>query len=881
MDRRNFIKSIAGLIAISAASCRRPEQKIFSNTESLELMPIGDPVYYHSVYNQFGIPYGISVKVIDSKPIKIDGNINYYANNESTNSLIETELYHLYNPERFYKPLNNNKEIDLNKALELFDNKLSSVLNSDAKIKFIIDDKYSPSTQSMIDLIRKTNSNIEFIVYDRNNISEQLKINQSLFKTDILPICDLTDSKSVLCINRDIIGSDELSLFYSRQIKDNRIKLYNIDNIQTLTSNNSDYNIFANDIDNLISNIFNYYYISQLSPNKELEAIYNLTKNCTQTNESNKIISLLKNNSDIPILIGKYESNRNKKIITIINYYRGLFNEGKPFNSGLEYKYYKNCTYTANLTDKINKNELVISFVDDIFYSEQFKKAINPENTILISEYKSIQNIYLNIPATHFLENWSDTVGINGAYSIIQPVIKPLNTNSISFSDIIFRICKNLNINETAAYNDFYSYLYSNTNDEKLWQELLIRGFSDSSNEIHKFSIFKENLSTDLNISQTQYKSNTEVNIYVREHIYFKSLRDTKNIYLKELIHPVDLTAYYSYLTIDRDFASKNQLKNGDIVKVSNKEISIEIPILISNINLKSKNTVKIDSLINTINSSAYLIDIICLTNASIEKYNKKTGIISETANKLHDFEINYLKKLKEIDKFNVYKSYEYLEKHWGLLVDINKCTGCGACVSACKIENNIPVVSSREISEDKLMNWIDIMQFTDSKGKTRYIPYTCQHCEIASCEIACPVSAAVHSPEGINETVYNRCVGTRYCMAACQYKIRRFNFRDHYKNYPDQLRAILNPNVTVRSVGVVEKCSFCIQRINKYRIADDDKKGQLPQTACQQCCPTNAIRLIDLNDKNTKEFIEANSERIRKIVFGNYTNPSVYYIYD
>jgi molybdopterin-containing oxidoreductase family iron-sulfur binding subunit len=213
----------------------------------------------------------------------------------------------------------------------------------------------------------------------------------------------------------------------------------------------------------------------------------------------------------------------------------------------------------------------------------------------------------------------------------------------------------------------------------------------------------------------------------------------------------------------------------------------------------------------------------------------------------------------------------------WGLTIDNDRCTGCSACVAACYIENNIPVIGQDGATRHREMSWIRIERYVgdgdrqggaarrphpdrEEYGKVdvRQAPMLCQHCGAAPCESVCPVFATYHTPEGINGMVYNRCVGTRYCANNCTYKVRRFNYFDYSRErWPGLLGTMLNPDVTVRGQGVMEKCTFCIQRIEAaHQTAKDEKRiiadGEV-QTACQQSCPTSAITFGNSKDPNSQ----------------------------
>ena len=238
--------------------------------------------------------------------------------------------------------------------------------------------------------------------------------------------------------------------------------------------------------------------------------------------------------------------------------------------------------------------------------------------------------------------------------------------------------------------------------------------------------------------------------------------------------------------------------------------------------------------------------------------------------------------KLREYRTDGYYTEFEY---HWTMAVDLDRCTGCEACVVACQAENNLPIVGEKLMRQGREMKWLRIERYWDDSeypnARLNFIPMMCQHCDEAPCEIACPVFATYHNQDGLNAQVYNRCIGTRTCAVYCPYEVRFFNWFTY--TWDEPLEQQLNPDVTVREKGVMEKCTFCVQRINRAKdlARDEDRRvadGEA-QPACAQACPTDAIVFGDRNDPDSAVSRKLEDPRAYEVLEELNTHPSVVYL--
>ena len=372
--------------------------------------------------------------------------------------------------------------------------------------------------------------------------------------------------------------------------------------------------------------------------------------------------------------------------------------------------------------------------------------------------------------------------------------------------------------------------------------------------------------------------------------------RSANNSWLIEMPDPISTVTWDNFLNVGPAYAKELGIENNDVVMVKTDATSFEVPVLVqpgiakggatlalgwgrtsvgqvgNNVGVNAFKAAKLDSS-NGWQFSGMLVSITktgkkyelaatqghnraegrpILNDVTLAQYKKNPEAEMETEPKL---------RLKEVPTMWV-PPYDFAKNpyRWMMGVDLNSCTGCGACVIACQAENNIPTVGRDRVRLSREMHWIRIDRYysgDENSPQVLFEPMMCQHCENAPCETVCPVVATSHSEDGLNQMTYNRCVGTRYCQNNCPYKVRRFNFFDHWKDYKDTKNMVWNPDVTVRSRGIMEKCTFCVQRINVAKGHAKDTKTMIKdsdlKTACQQTCPTEAIVFGNVNDAGSE----------------------------
>jgi molybdopterin-containing oxidoreductase family iron-sulfur binding subunit len=549
-------------------------------------------------------------------------------------------------------------------------------------------------------------------------------------------------------------------------------------------------------------------------------------------------------------------------------------------------------------------------------------------------------------PTTHYLESWDDASARKGVYSVIQPTISPVyNVRSAQQSLLTwagstmdyFAFIRNY------WEKNIYSQIPGFASFTSFWENALQKGVVTTSASAAQAYSFNNNLTAVAETIISASKNAGKTELYLYSSVALRDGAHANNPWLLELPDPVSKVTWDNYAAINPKYAEELGLKQNSLVNVKSGDVTVVLPLLMQPGQAMGTISVALGYGRTNVGKAGNGVGVnmypmVSLSNGTFQYFNTSVEIsAAEGSYELaqtqthHTFEGRDIIREKSLAAFvggshtehkaehveahaavvpghetktteekeghgatneshenvnaELWPAYESKGHHWGMAIDLNACTGCGACVVACSAENNVPVVGRDEVRRRREMHWLRIDRYytfesADGKDITKekeykqvdnyenvkvaHQPMMCQHCDHAPCETVCPVLATMHSSEGLNQMAYNRCVGTRYCANNCPYKVRRFNWFNYWNDdrfvnflHDDAAYLALNPDVTTRSRGVMEKCSFCAQRIQAGKLEAKIEKRPLKdgdvKSACQQGCPANAIVFGDVNDPNSE----------------------------
>ena len=950
-SRRDFLKTLGfsvGFVAF-ASSCETPINKAIPFLIKPEEIIPGVANYYASTFFD-GHDYGsILVKTREGRPIKIEGNENSNISFGGTNARIQASVLSLYDNARLKTPIKSNspaswKEIDA----EII-SKLADITKKKEKIVILTSSVISPSTKQIFkDFINKYPTT-EVITYDAISASGILEANKITFGKENIPSYNFNKAGLIVSFAADFLGTWISPIEFTRQYASKRkvnksnpviSKHVQFESTLSLTGSNADYRIPINPSQEGII-LLNLYNKIAGKAGKATISVAESTVNIDSLadelweNKGKSLVVSGSNDVNIQIVVNKINEEL-ENYGTTIDLQNPVY-----FKQGID-------SQMSNLVESMEKGEIKAIFLYNVNpaydypSAEKFTEAL-AKTSLSVSFAETLDETakisgYV-CPDCHYLESWNDAEPKRNSFSLCQPVINKLfDTRQAQESLLLWSYTpstvKPAKEVENKDENIYYKYIqdYWDTNLCSRQSEYFTSSaFWTNSLQNGVFEINEtENLTKSVSILSAQdfnsYASSIikkpangfEFTLY--ENIGIGTGKHANNPWLQELPDPVSKVCWDNYVAISSVFAKKYDLKLGDIVIVND---MFELPVLIQP--GQADNTVSIA--LGYGRTSAGKVADNLGKNAFKLVDSQKTRMYSGTNIKIIPTGENYIFALTQThhtmegrehvrhtniedyknnpsagnekhiednkNKNTLYKNREFNGHHWGLAIDLSLCTGCSACVIACQAENNVPVIGRDEVRNKRIMHWIRIDRYYAEQAENPEVffqPVMCQHCNSAPCENVCPVEATQNSKEGLNEMAYNRCIGTRYCMNNCPYRVRRFNwfeFNNNKKfdyNMTSELgKMVLNPDVVVRTRGVVEKCSFCVQRIQEMKLLAKKENRELSdgeiKPACLQSCPAAAMIFGDRNMPDSAISKAFADERNYFLLEEVNTSPSVGYL--
>lgn len=973
-SRRDFLKMMGfSVAAASLAACEAPIRKAIPYVNKPMDADPGIPNYYASSYINGGDYCSIVVKVRDGRPIKIEGNSLSKVTMGGTSAQVEASVMSLYDNYRLRGP----KASTENKDWESLDKeiiaKLDEISAKGGQIRIVSNTVLSPSTKAVIEKFKAKYPTTSHIQYDPISNYGILKANKESFGSAMIPSYDFSKAKVIVSIGADFLGTWLSPIEFTKQFAVNRevteekkdmSRLYQFESNLSLTGANADYRsmIKPSQVGLVVAQIYNI-----LSGNgaKSIDKITHLEKAAAElkANQGKALVVCGSNDKSIQVVVNAINNLLGSYGSTIlpgspINFRQGNDEEMAGFVADAQAgKVDGVIFYNCNPVYDYPKGETLIAALKKMTLS--LSTSTTPDETA--SEAGFIA------PDHHYLESWNDAEPKANSFSLSQPTISPLfKTRQVQESLLVWA---------GESKTEYFAFIQENWKNkffsasagldfQSFWDKCLYDGVLDISAAPQTYS-FAGNVEGALSAISSTYKaSNTGYELTIHESYGVGNGSQANNPLLQELPDPITKATWDHYVTvalkdanelgIENDSEGRTQLvnltANGKTVTVAALVQPGQTPGTLG-ISLGYGRT-KVGKVGENIGANVYpllstgeALGFSVISGVKLEKtdqafqlaqtqthqtYMGRENVIQESI--LSDYvkdpeywndrsaKVTKWKEKVEPSTLSMWKGHEYKNHHWGMSIDLNTCTGCGSCVVACNVENNVAVVGKQEVINRREMHWLRIdryytseadvedykgMEIASENPEVVFQPMLCQHCNNAPCETVCPVAATTHSTEGLNQMTYNRCIGTRYCANNCPYKVRRFNWFKYHHNSQfvdsnpamntDLGRMVLNPDVTVRSRGVMEKCSFCVQRIQAGKLTAKRERRTLKDgevvTACQAACSTGAILFGDMNNPESKiskllqieHYIEVEKEDgTKETVFNTtidkkYNNPRAY----
>ncbi len=905
--RRQFLKLMGASLALAGVSActRQPKEAIVPYVRQPEEIIPGRPLFYATAMSEGGVGMPLLAENHMGRPTKLEGNPEHPASLGATDLFGQAAVLSLYDPDRS-RTIRYRGDT---RTWTAFVTALQGALNtqralSGAGLRILTEPMTSPSLVEQMEMLQAALPEARWHQWDAVYGTVQGGAPSAT------PLYHFKNADIVVSLDADFMGFGPSALRYTKDFasrrkigtpSDRQNRLYVVEPVPTITSNKADHRVAMKAAD-------------VHAAAAALAAAVGVAAETTTASISEKWQKTL------PVMAADLLANRGRSVVVAgphqpaaVHALARAMNEVLG-NVGATVTYTAPVTVTpadgvASLTELVaamnagTVDVLVIMGANPVFTTPadiDFTGALAKVSTrIHLGLYydETAELCDWHVPEAHFLESWGDLRSFDGTVCVQQPLIAPLYDGRQAI-ELLSTMNGAPGRSPSELVQDYWSRAYgvgsfadatgqSFATADTFWRSTLHEGFIPSTSNLRDGAAPMDVAANDVMSAPVAAAAGLEIVFRPDPHVL--DGRHANNGWLQELPKPLskvtwDNVAYVSYTT-----AQEYSLKNEDVIEITYNGRTAKMPVwvlpgtadnvVVVHFGYGRLKAGRVGSNIGhnplTIRTSqtpwfgggAEMVR----TGDTYPLSSTQTHFVMEGRHPVRvvgaaDYEadpgiVKHMAHLEVPDSLSLYPPFEYNGNKWGMAIDLNACNGCGVCIAACQAENNTPVVGKDQVSRNREMHWLRVDTYfegdpADPTG-TYNQPLPCQQCENAPCEVVCPVAATVHSAEGLNDMVYNRCVGTRYCSNNCPYKVRRFNFMLYADFTTPELKAQRNPDVTIRSRGVMEKCTYCVQRINQARV--DAKTADRPiadgdvVTACQQACPADAIVFGDLNMPDSK----------------------------
>ena len=930
-SRRDFLKFLGFTTAAATlAACEAPVNKVIPYVIKPEEINPGIANYYASTIYDGHDFASVLVKTREGRPIKID------ANKSAVNARIQSSVLSLYDSARLRNPMKAGVESDWSTVDSEISSQLEAISTKGGNIALLTSTIISPTTEKLIADFSAKYGNVKHVQVDAVSYNGMLEANLSSFGLRALPTYSFDKANVIVSFGADFLGNWgntdlESQWALGRKPEDGKMsKHYQIESTLTLSGSNADnrLQIKPSEQAGLLSNLYN-----ALNGSTADSRIQKMTTDLLN-NKGKSLVVCNSNNPDVQLIVNAINNILGNYENTLTLSHPSYLKKGNDTDIATLISDMNAGNIDALITYNVNPS---YSLVDSADFNTGLAKVSLKVSTSLYMDETAINMDYV-CPDNHNLESWGDANPSHGEYTLMQPTINPL-FNGRQFQDSLlswsgstikyYDYLKNHYPSnwEQIVHDGHYGEIYEDIPMLQEWDEV-VPSFKLVKSEEIEFEISEK-----ISMGDGSQSNNP----------WLQELPDPLSRACWDNYLTMSATTARDFGI--KNWNVSNGALNGSMVNITvDGKVLENVPVMIQP--GQAKDTVSLavgygrtlaGKCGNEVGVNAYplsnggaaTITLVEGTHefAAVQLHHTMMGreIVKEASladyikdNKSGNETVLYAthdgnKKASEV---SLWDEFDHSTGHfWNMSIDLTLCTGCSSCVISCHAENNVPVVGKEEVRKSRDMHWLRIDRYFSSdmtrelseeekisaiqmyaemedpseNPEVVYQPVMCQHCNHAPCETVCPVAATSHGAEGQNHMAYNRCVGTRYCANNCPYKVRRFNWFQYsdndkfdYNMNDDYGKMVLNPDVVVRSRGVIEKCSMCIQKIQEIKL-DAKKSGTKvadkdAQTACSLACSTNAIVFGDSNDEShVISKLKDNSRKYDLLEHLN-TAPSVFY---